>query len=387
MTDIAMLSVLSNPDLIASRQKAGVARAQLFAARLLPDPQVTARLDYPTVDRPDLYTAYEYGLNYDLNYFVTRRAGIKEAAAAVARVDLEILWQEWQVIQKARTLFIKCIFEEDKMAVLKRVQRLYARHYARSSKALQAGNLGIDVVGTDLAAKIDADAQVKDMEQILNQTRHDLNAILGISPEAKIRLVRPVAPPQTLDKADLKRALTELGACRPDLLALRAGYESQEAKVHKAVLGQFPALSVGIRLASDTTDVHTAGHEVVLSLPFFNRNRGKIAVEEATRNQLRKEYQARIDQAYGQAHSIWTRQRILMEQVAHLQAHLPVLAKMVAKARRAYAEHQIAPMTYLNMENTLANKNLKFVDLMEGLWETSIALEAVLARPVAPDSR
>ena len=387
MTDVAILAVLRNPDLNALREKAGVARAQLFSARLLPDPQVTVRLDYPTVKRPDLFTAYEFGLNYDLNYFVTRKAGVNEAAAAVNKVDLDILWQEWQVIQKARTLFVQCISEEAKLSVLKRIQSLYSSRYARSSRALREGNLTLDVTGTDLTAKIDSDTQVKDMEQLLNKTRHDLNALLGILPNAKIKLVRPAAPPKILDERDLKQAVVAMANRRPDLLALRAGYESQEAKVHKAVLGQFPTLSVGIRLTSDTSDVHTTGHETTLTLPFFNRNRGKIAVEEATRQQLRKEYQARIDQAYGQADLVLTRQRILMEQLHQLQAYLPTLAKMVEKARRAYADQNIAPLIYLNMENTLANKNLKSIDLIQGLWETSIALDTLLARPATPESQ
>uniref|UniRef100_A0A7C4AT95 TolC family protein n=1 Tax=Desulfomonile tiedjei TaxID=2358 RepID=A0A7C4AT95_9BACT len=380
MTEIAILAALNNPDLMALRQKAGVARAQLFAARLLPDPQVTVRLDYPTVKRADLFTAYEYGLNYDLNYFVTRRVSIEEAAAAAAKVDLEILWQEWQVIQKARTLFVHAKFEEDMLNVLKQIQRLYANRYARSSKALREGNLTLDVTGTDLTAKIDSDTQVNDMEQVLNKTRHELNALVGISPDAKIRLVHPAAAPCILDERELKQAVRDMVERRPDLLALRAGYESQEAKVHKAVLNQFPALNVGIKMSSDTSDVHTTGHETVLTLPFFNRNRGKIAVEKATRQQLRQEYQARIAQAYGQADLIWTRQRLLIKQLHQLQRYLPTLEKMVEKARRAYADQNIAPITYINMENTLANKRLKAIHLMQGLWETAIALDALLAR-------
>jgi outer membrane protein TolC len=118
----------------------------------------------------------------------------------------------------------------------------------------------------------------------------------------------------------------------------------------------------------------------VLTLPFFNRNRGKIAVEKATRQQLRQEYQARIAQAYGQADLIWTRQRLLIKQLHQLQRYLPTLEKMVEKARRAYADQNIAPITYINMENTLANKRLKAIHLMQGLWETAIALDALLAR-------
>jgi len=39
------------------------------------------------------------------------------------------------------------------------------------------------------------------------------------------------------------------------------------------------------------------------------------------------------------------------------------------------------------MENTLANKNLKSINLIQGLWETSIALDTLLARPVTPGTQ
>ncbi len=382
ITNVAVLAALGNPDLNAMRQQAGVARAQLFSARLLPDPQVSARLDYPK--GPHLVTAYEFGLNYDLNYFVTRKAGVKEAAATAGKVDLDILWQEWQVIQKARTLFIQYIFEEEKLEVLKQIQRLYSSRYARSSRALQEGNLTLDVTGTDLTAKIDADTQVHDMEQLINKIQHELNALLGMAPEVKLKLIPPPTPPKIFDEMDLKQFVSGMPLRRPDLLALRAGYESQEAKVHKAVLGQFPTLSVGIKFSRDTSNVHTIGHETVLTLPFFNRNRGKIAVERATRKQLRQEYQARIDQAYGESDLIWTKQRLFMKQQRQLQKYLPTLADMVDKARRAYRDQNIAPLTYLNLENTLANKRLKSIDLTQGLWETSIALDTLLALPSTP---
>lgn len=384
---IAGLAVVTNPDLRAIRRKAGVARAQLFAARLLPDPQISASADYPLNQVPDNLTAYKVGLNFDLGYFVTRRAGIDEAAAAVRQVDLDIVWQEWQVAQQARILFVRSIYFERKLALQQQIQRLYARRYAISSKAFREGNVTVDVTGTDLTAKIDSETLVKDMEQLLSQTRHELNAVLGIWPDAKPPLVAPGPPPKILEKQDLNVLASGMPQRRPDLLALNAGYESQEAKVHKAVLGQFPALTVGVTQSSDNTNVHYIGNQATLTLPFFNGNRGNIAVQEATREQLRQEYQARIDRAYQDVGLLWAKQRLLMRQLSQLQADIPTLARMVEKARRAYADHNIGPLIYLNMENTLANKRLKAIDVIQLLWETEIALDTLLARPVTPDVR
>ena len=45
---VAILAVLNDPELKAVRVRAGVARAQLFAAGLLPDPQLSLDLVHPT---------------------------------------------------------------------------------------------------------------------------------------------------------------------------------------------------------------------------------------------------------------------------------------------------------------------------------------------------
>jgi hypothetical protein len=44
MIEVAILAVINNPDLKARRRQAEVARAQLFDARLLPDPQISIPL-------------------------------------------------------------------------------------------------------------------------------------------------------------------------------------------------------------------------------------------------------------------------------------------------------------------------------------------------------
>lgn len=391
MTAIATFAVINNPDLRALRTKQGIARAQLFSVGLLPDPKVSVKMTYPT-DKPDqtknpiLVTGYEIGVNYNLNYFVTRYAAIDSATKAVRQVDLDVIWQEWQVMQRSRILFARLISELRKLDILKQIRSLYDKRYSRSSRALQEGNLTLDVTGTDLTAKIDADTQVRDAELLVNKTHHELNALLGIWPEAQLKLV-PSPLSLDLDRQALDESLNGLPNRRPDLMALKAGYDSQEAKVYEAVLGQFPSLDVGIVKARDDTDVHTVGHDTTISVPIFNGNRGKIAVEKATREQLLQEYQARIDQTHQQVDLLWTNQIMLRRQLNELQEHLPTLARMVEEARRAYAAQNMSSLTYINMENTLANKRLKVIDLIQALWETQITLDTLLANQVGSDQQ
>ncbi len=377
MTDVAILAALNNPQLKAARRRAGVARAQIFQARLLPDPQLSLNPDFTTDRAPGLTDAWSIGLAYDLKTLITRWSGVSAARSAARQVDLALLWKEWRVVQRARTLFIRSVEQEAQLKLLRRFQKLYADRYARSSRALKQGNLTLNVVGTDLTALLDANTRVNDLQRKLSETRQALNLLLGLAPGAPLRLDRTVTLPAPMPAA-IRAALRALPERRPDLLALRAGYHSQEARVRQAILAQFPALSVGVTRSRDNSNIHSTGLGITLTLPIFNGNRGQISIERATRARLRQEYQARIDEADAQVHLLWMRHTLIEAQLHSLQTNLPALESMATKAHRAYEARDIGALVYLNLENTLLNKQLEAVTLRESLWETRVALQTLL---------
>lgn len=383
MTEVATLAVVNNPDLKVRRRRADVAQAQLFAAHLLPDPQISASTDHPTDHGPGLTDAYGLGLNYDLTALVTRGARTAAARGHARQIDLALLWREWQVAQRARTLYVQVETETHKRDLLRRSQRLYAQRYTRSRAALRAGNLTLDVAGTDLTALMDANSRLGQAERKLDRSRHALKALLGLSPDAKLRLAALDRPPAAANwpAGGLAGAIKTLARRRPDLLALRAGYESQEARVRQAILAQFPSVSIGFTRARDTSDVHTTGFGITLNLPIFNGNRGAIAVQRATRAALHQAYRARLDAAYGELDQLHSQGALIRSQLGHTENRLPALQAMVARAAKAYRARDIDALTYLNMQTTLLNKQLEVADLRQSLWDNRIALDTLLTWP------
>jgi outer membrane protein TolC len=382
MTEVAVLAAVHNPALRAARLQVGVARAQLFAAGLLPDPQLSLAGDTVT-GGPGTTQAYNLGLNYGLTEILTRSSRMDATQHDEERVSLEILWQEWQVVQQARALFVQAVSQDRKLDLTRRVRELYAERYARSSQALREGNVTLDVAGTDLTALLGAESQVYQLESAQAKTRSELSSLLGLSPAAHLSLGQPGQAP-ALPDAGYRQALQSLPTRRPDLLALRAGYGSQEAKVRTAILEQFPSVNIGIVRARDTSDVRTLGLGITLTLPLVNRNRANIALERATRARLRQEYQARLDQAQGELDLLRRQQRLARRQRGRVAATLPELARMVEKARQAYDAGNLDALTYLNMEDTLLKQKLEVADLDEALWSAHIAEDTLLAWPEDP---
>lgn len=380
LTEIAIIAVLNNPQLKAQRAHLQVAGAQLFATGLLPDPHLSAGLDVPTTNAPGLTTARSIGLSYDLIPLITRQARISADRAGLAQVRLDLLWQEWQTVQQARSLAIKYQFEEQRLAMLRDIRDLYETRYRRSSEALAQGNVTINTNGTDLAALLDNVSQINQLEQTHNDTDHSLHLLLGLKPGVPLQL-NPVGDSKPMDATMAQAKLSDVAQRRPDLLALQAGYRSQEARVHAAVLAQFPSFSVGIARARDTTDVYTDGFTIGLTLPLFSRNRGPIAIERATRAQLREEYQVRLAQAETDVNRLLVLQNIIGQQLALLAAHLPRLQEIVLRARHARELGDIDPMIFFNMETTWVTKQLEDLSLQQTLWQNRIALETLLALP------
>lgn len=377
MTEVAILAVVNNPGLRVARHDRGIARAQLIAAGILPNPQLTAGLDHPTNGDPGYMNALNMGLSYDINTLITRNAALEEARANRLKVDLTILWEEWQVVQQARLLFVRNVGQKKLMHQLRSYQTLYAVLYERARQALQEGNLTITGVSADLSALQDANTRINDLEREVSTTQHDLNALLGLSPEVRLDLVGNSNLAE-LDQPKTEADLTQLPRRRPDLLALQAGYASQEQRFRKAVLAQFPSLNIGLTRARDTSGIYTSGIGITLSLPVFDRNQGSIAIEKATRERLHDEYQTRLNEAYSQVKRLLAQMKLVSSQYQAVEGVLPEMELTVKRAKEALDVGNMDVRMYTDLQAALLKKYLEAIMLEQSILEQRIALQTSL---------
>jgi len=383
LTEVGILAVINNPALKVQRAKLGVAGAQAFAAGLLPDPEISASVDRPT-GNADPVNAWGVGINYDLMALITHQAAIDAGRQGKEALRLDLLWQEWRLIQQARSLAVRLYLEAQQLTLLRKMRDLQRQRYQRSTQALQRGDTTLDVSGADLTALLDTRSRINRLERMHNQSRHRFSLALGLDPHALVSIAS--LPPLTPLTADAIRArLAKLAEVRPDLLALKAGYARQEARVRAAILAQFPTLSIGINRARDTGNVDTIGLGLSLRLPVFSGNRGKIAMARATRAQLQAEYQARLAQTTVDVDRLQTQQSLIQRQQALLATYLPQLKALLEDARHAYRHGDLDALALLNIESTWINKGLEQLSLDQAGWENHIALEALLALPGYPE--
>lgn len=391
MNAVATLAVLNNPDIQAARAQTRVADAQAFAAGILPEPQLSANTDVPydhvTSPRDPRYPeyhAYGFALAIDVRALLTHASKRAAADAAYRQAQEEMLWKEWQTVAEARTLYVAESIAVERRALLDPAADQFARAASRSQRALARHDVTLNESGADAAALALVRAQQGIAARDALTAEHALHALLGLAPAAELNL-SPLGSPQVPGRAEVAAAAERLPATRPDLRALREGYRSEEAQVRVAVLSQFPNVVVGITRARDVSDVHTTGGTISLDLPIFDSSRGDIAIQNATRDQLRAEYQARLDQATADIWKLWDEIRELRSELDDQDNRLPVLQQSAGNSQRGFAAGDFPAASYFIAVNALLTAQSNRLDLLQDLWSDSIALATVTGTQVQPE--
>ncbi|WP_419756254.1 TolC family protein [Brevundimonas sp.] len=381
--DLAALAVVLNPELRAQRARVGVTQAQVFEAGLLPDPQFSASLDRPQ-SAPGLVDALAASLGLDTSAFYIRPQALRGARAGERQARLDLAWLEWQTGNQASVLAARIQGLETALTFAREAEAISSSVLNRSLGAVARGDLSAVDIEARRLAEADAADRARTTERDLTAARLELNAILGLSPQVQISLapLAPAPPCLPASEALVARALSD----RLDLAALRAGYEAQEAALHVAVLQQYPRLNLSLNAARDTGAVRTNGVAVGFDLPLWNRNRGQIAIQEATREQLRVEYEARLFATRADLATLSSALEIGRRQRSDLLAQVGPLRTTVEAFERAGTRGDIAQVIAETARLSLLDKEIALAALDQAMAEQWRALQMAAGRELEADA-
>ena len=381
MTDAAIAAVINNPQLRATRAAAHAAYVQSFAAGLLPGPQLSASRDRPVGSNPPgTVTAASEGIGYDFTALFTRGAEQASAEAKARQADLDLLWAEWQVAQQARVLFLQCQAAQTKSELLATLTRQVQDRYAGEQRAMAAGDAALDTLSVDLAALQDVEQRQADASRQRIDQCSALDVFMGLDPGTPLKLVAP-ADPASIPADAVSTALAELPHRRPDLVALRFGYESADADVRKAVLAQFPSISLGITRSSDNSGAHSLGFDVQLGFPFIFGGPSEVHAAEATRDALWAAYQQRLDETDAEVRQTQADLALVASQLDGMRSSQADARRMADAADVAYAHGDLSAPAYYDIANSAISRRLAGIDLALELQQLHIALETLLGLP------
>jgi len=379
--EAAAIALYSNPALRAIRDRRGLAAAQLIQAGVLPNPVVSYERDYVTGGNTlGTRTGYTFIAGWEFSALIPFLPKQTAARKNYRSVDLDVAWQEWQVAVNSRTAVYRVLALNGQVARAREATDGLQQSTDAMRKAVDAHEKTVLDLAAVESASQDSRGTMLALDQEFEKQRLGLNKILGVEPETKVILRAGLTLPTRLAPPAEHELFDNLESHRLDLLGLRQGLESQDATVRAAILAQFPKMSVAIVPATDTGNVHTTGFNVTVDVPIFDRNRGVIATERATRQRLLDEYNQRVFEACSDIATAIADIRSLDRQIAAAEEALPVLENLVNSAQAAMEQRNADVLSYYTARSNLLQKRIQLIKLQEQLLEAHTALEIASGR-------
>jgi outer membrane protein TolC len=376
VADIVTLALANNPDLRASRLKRGIAEGQATQTAIIANPSLSGAF-LPLLSGAGTVPAWNLGLSQDIKSLITYRARRRAAAASTRQVVADLVWQEWQVAGQARQLATDIIVGTRSRPTYVGAYNLLADRNAKLERALAARTVTLVTVAPDRVALQAARTSLNTLDQTLLSQRHQLNALLGLQPDATLPLAGSADLPP-FDPDAIRAGLATLPDRRPDLLALRLGYAAADAQLRVAILSQFPDLILGGSVSSDNSRVINGGPNVQVGLPVFDRNQGNVAIARATRAQLHEDYSARLAAATGSVGALLREYEQLAAQLAVARRDLPAARIAAARAQAAFGASNIDERGYVDLVSNRFTKEQEIMTLELALLDRQIAIQTLV---------
>ncbi|NOZ70503.1 MAG: TolC family protein [Chloroflexi bacterium] len=378
--EAAILAVIVNPALRAVRDRRGIASAQLLQAGILPNPQLSYDLGIPVGGNTQgRVNSFGLGLGWDITSLISRGARLDAAKAHAAAVDLNVAWQEWQVAEAARLHAYRLVIAGKRLAAAKQAGAFFQRLRKDVKQGVALGiktRLDLSAAETSLQ---EARSQVLNAQSTMEQERLAFNRALGLPSQRVVPLEKDIA--WQLEQCPPAKALFENAETkRLDLLALKLGYESQEARVRTAVRSQFPKINLGLTGGRDTDGIKTVGMGVSIDLPFFDRNQGRIAKERASRQQLFDEYTARLFETRADIDRLVAAIEATRRQFAAIDESLSTGKALAENLSRAADAGQVDVFSYYKAMGAFYDKKIQRIELEQKMIDLGIALEIASGR-------
>lgn len=325
---VGQLAMRRDPALAVARAQTRVAKAHAYAAGLLPDPSLSLALQHPFHGgaSSDHNNAWSAGLTESLISLITHSDRHSAASARFAESMLSWRWQAEQVALKARVDFLNVWAARRTVTALKLEAEQARQVLAAAQRAHLAGALQSALYQQAQRQAATVRTRLQKARDREVQLEGSLDTTLRVSASHRWRFSEPPLASMPAAQA-INSAIKKLPARRLDLLALQAGYRSANRQLRADILAQFPILDIGFTHSRDNTGVHMWGFGVTIRLPFFDGNRGRIAIARANRKALNVAYQSHLDRAANKIQAVYKRLRVAVAEYRSLKRQLPSLAK------------------------------------------------------------
>ena len=243
-------------------------------------------------------------------------------------------------------------------------------------------NLGQTTVSAVLQAEVDLrrdQLNLKDAENDMRQAGRTLAALAGVPQLSSTTLLEDNLT-ATQEPLDYDIALGQLLNCSPELVASRQKIRHDQLQLERECVEPIPNVLVDARVGRNfESNDTTAGVNVGLPIPIFDRNRGTIQQAQADLNRahaearrLELELQTRLAAEYRTYLSAWQR-------IEEYQATmLPKAEEASELLEQSYKDRRATWVDVLTAQRIHMTLETEFVDSLKTYRESDIAIRGML---------
>ena len=125
--------MLNDPELRSEQGQVDLARANLLQSSLLPNPSASVSYGALLGGAGGFSPAWSASLTEDIKSILTYHTRVKSVRFQSRQVNADLLWQEWQVAQKARLLALDLYYGGQSLGLSRRELNLL-EHEVRKSR-------------------------------------------------------------------------------------------------------------------------------------------------------------------------------------------------------------------------------------------------------------
>ncbi|MFM9995370.1 MAG: TolC family protein [Phycisphaerales bacterium] len=378
------VALVFNRELRLARLRAGVLRATAEHAGLWADPVVGVDLEriVSGVAEPWVITG-TVGLTIPIS---GRPAAEKDRAGAEYAAELQRLAAaEWATRAALRELWVEWSAQAHRARLAAElVDRLrdVAKLAERQEQAGVLSRVGARVFAVELAGSeadlIAARARASELEL-------QLRDILGLSPQASLRLVESVAFTPRGDEGAWSRETMEQG--NAELAAVRGEYEAAEQALRLEVRKQYPDLAVGPGYASDQGDDRVL-LGLGLPIPLWNRNRQGVAEAAASREAARGRFESTYEHLASRLTIAQTRYEAARAVREAVESRvLPLADEQDSDVRRIAELGRVDPLLLLQGIRSRHDAKVRLVDARAAESIGAVRLDELIGPPTGGSPR
>lgn len=359
--------------------EAGVARAELVAAGLLPNPEFVYLFG---VD----HKPFRYAFELPIEAIWLRPIRLRAARGEAERTTERLVQAGLDLIRDVRQAYADAVLARERARIAQELLALRQRVAELAEARLAAGDASPQ---EPAAARIDALAA--DQEAV--RTTFDLSAalerlrlVLGI---IELRDAIPLdegSTPRQVVAADERAAddlVAEALANRPDILAADRGVAAARERVRLAQAGWFRLLGIGDATAGLRTG-HEFGPALRFTVPLFNKNEGEIARARAALERAVRQRQTVRQQAAADLRRALVLYEQARAELATLETRVePEVQAAIGRAERAYREGEAPYLIVLEATRQLTTSQLRAVQLDADLRRAYADIERGLGRKLS----